>query len=54
MIKSLEKYGTKDMLPARKEVAESDPATDTINHSFWIRQWADKAIDAIQRSAGQH
>ena len=53
-IKSLEKFGTVDMIPALKQVAESDPAVDRVDHSRWMREWATKAITAIQARAGQH
>ncbi len=52
--KSLEDFGTVEMIPALKQVAESDPAVDSVDHSRWIRERAAKAITAIQERAGQH
>jgi hypothetical protein len=52
-VKSLEKFGTEDMIPALRQIAESDSAVDTVNHTFWIRSRAVKAIAAIQKRAGQ-
>jgi hypothetical protein len=40
------------MVPALKEVAKSDPA-DGRDHSFWIREYAIRAIAAIQSRTGQ-
>jgi len=53
-VKSLEQFGTQEIIPALKQVAESDPAVDKVNHSYWIREYAAKAIAAIQQRAGQH
>ena len=52
-VKSLERFGTPDMIPALEEVAMSDPA-DARDYGFWIREYAAHAIAAIHnRAAGQ-
>jgi hypothetical protein len=53
-VESLEKFGTEDMIPVLKEVAESDPAIGKTTQSYWIRGYAAKAIAAIQKRASQH
>jgi hypothetical protein len=51
-VKSLERFGAPDMIPALKQVANSDPANGG-DHSFWIREYAVRAIAAIQSRTGQ-
>lgn len=48
-INSLEKFGTKDMIPALRQVAESDQAVGKTTHGYWLRGRAAKAISTIQR-----
>jgi hypothetical protein len=51
-VESLAKYGTEEAVPALKQVAETDPATDRVDHSYWIRKRAARAIAEIQKRAG--
>jgi HEAT repeats len=51
-VMSLERFGTPDMIPALKEVAKSDPAGGG-DHGFWIREYAVRAIAAIQSRTAQ-
>jgi len=51
-IKSLERFGTPEMIPSLRDVAKSDPAGDA-DHGFWIREYAVHAIAAIQSRAAQ-
>jgi len=51
-VRSLERFGAPDMIPPLKEVAKSDPA-DGGDHSFWIREYAVRAIAAIHSRAGE-
>ena len=53
-INCLEKFGTDNMIPALRQVAESEPAISKTNHIFWLRGRAAKAISAIQERASQH
>lgn len=53
-VHSLAEFGGEDMIPALLQVSESDPYVDKTNHNFWIREYASKAIKAIQQRAGQH
>jgi HEAT repeat protein len=52
-VEELAKFGTEEMIPALKQVAESDPAMDNVDHSYWIRKRAAKAIAAIQKRLGR-
>lgn len=49
-VRSLERFGAPDIVPALVEVAKSDPA-DGGDHDFWIREYAIRAIAAIQSRA---
>lgn len=51
-VRSLERFGAPDMIPALKQVANSDPA-DGGDHTFWIRKYAVHAIASIQSRTGQ-
>jgi HEAT repeat protein len=51
-VEGLGKFGTEDMIPALKAVADTDPAPEVHGHS--IRKWAAEAIAKIQKRAGQH
>lgn len=48
-VDTLESHGGTDLIPALREVAESDPAVSGATHEFWIRKEAAKAIAAIQQ-----
>jgi hypothetical protein len=50
-ISALEKFGGQDMIPALKQVAETDPSPEVQGHS--IRKRAEQAIVAIQKRVGQ-
>jgi hypothetical protein len=51
-VKSLERFGAPDMIPLLREVAKSDSA-DGGDHGFSIREYAVRAIAAIQSRTGQ-
>ncbi len=51
-VENLAKVGTEEMIPALRQVAESDPAVDRVNH-YWIRNRAVKAIATIEKRSGQ-
>jgi hypothetical protein len=56
-VNALERFGGTDMIPALQEIARSDPAsekTDNGGERCPIREYAAKAIDAIQKRSGQH
>jgi len=48
-VEGLGKFGTEDMIPALKGVADTDPAPEAHGHS--IRKWASEAIVKIQKRA---
>jgi HEAT repeats len=50
-VEALGHYGSEDMIPALKEVAETDPSPDG---EYAIRKWAAEAIAAIQKRAGEN
>lgn len=50
-VKALERYGSEEMIPELKEVAETDISPDG---QFAIRRWAAEAIAAIQKRAGKN
>jgi HEAT repeat protein len=50
-IEGLGKFGTEDMIPALKAVAEADPAPEVHGHS--VRKRAAEAFVQIQKRAGQ-
>jgi len=47
-VHALAVFGGKDMIPALRQVTQSDSYTDKENHSFWIREYANQAIQSIQ------
>jgi HEAT repeat protein len=47
-VEALAHYGSEAMIPALKEVAETDPSPD---EEYAIRKWATEAIAAIQERA---
>jgi len=49
-IGALGKFGGQDMIPALRQVAETDPSPEVQGHS--IRKRAAKAIEAIQKRTG--
>lgn len=51
IVEGLGKFGTEDMIPALKAVADTDPGPEVHGHS--IRKWAAEAIVKIQKRAGQ-
>lgn len=51
VVHALAGFGGEDMIAALRQVAESDPYVDKDNHSFWIREYATQAIDAIEQRA---
>jgi hypothetical protein len=53
-VHALAEFGGEDMIPALRQIAESDPYVDTDNHSFWIRDYAHQAIDAIEQRVAKH
>jgi len=52
-INSLEKFGTEDMIPDLKHVAESDPAISQRTHKYWLREKAAKAIVSVGERSSQ-
>lgn len=54
VVHALAGFGGEDMISALREVAESDPYVDKDSHSFWIREYATQAIDAIEQRAAKH
>jgi len=50
-VKGLGKFGTEDMIPALKAVAEAEPAPEVHGHS--LRKRAAEAIAQIQKRAAQ-
>lgn len=50
-VSALAKFGGEDMIPALEEVSKTDPSVDKLDHSLWIREYAAKAIAAIQKRA---
>ncbi len=52
-VHALAQFGGEDMIPALRQVSESDPYVDKENHSFWIREYATQAVDAIEQRAGK-
>lgn len=54
IVRALGKFGGEDMIPALEEVSKTDTSVDELKHNFWIREYAVKAIAAIQARAGQH
>lgn len=52
-VEELARFGTEEMIPALEDVAKSDPATDRVDHSHWIRKRAARAIAEIQKRAGR-
>jgi hypothetical protein len=50
-VEALGSFGTEDMIPALKAVAETDPSPEVQGHS--IKKSASEAIAAIQKRAGQ-
>ncbi len=50
-IEALKSFGGEDMIPALKQVAQSDPAAPAANGDS-IRKWAAEAIAAIEKRAG--
>jgi HEAT repeat protein len=49
IVEALGNFGTDDMIPALKAVADTDPAREVHGHS--IRKWAANAIEQIQKRA---
>jgi hypothetical protein len=49
VVEGLGKFGSEDMIPALKAVADTDPALEVHGHS--IRKWAAEAIAKIQKRA---
>jgi len=50
-IEALGNFGGEDMIPALKQVAETDPAPEVNGYS--IRKWAVEAIAAIEKRGGR-
>lgn len=52
-VEELAKFGAEEIIPALEDVAQSDPSTDRVDHSHWIRKRAARAIAEIQKRAGR-
>ncbi len=50
-VDALGDFGGQDMIPALRQVEESDPAVSKTRQNFWIREDAAKAIAAIQKES---
>ena len=50
-LKALERFGAEDMIPALRNVAETDPDP---SEGYAIRKWAAEAIAAIQKRTGHN
>jgi hypothetical protein len=51
-IEALKSFGGEDIIPALKQIAETDPAAPAANGDS-IRKWAAEAIEAIEKRAGR-
>jgi hypothetical protein len=51
-IEALKSFGGEDIIPALKQIAETDPAAPAANGDS-IRKWAAEAIAAIEKRAGR-
>lgn len=52
IIEGLREFGTEDMIPALKVVADTDSAREVYGHS--IRKWAAEAVEQIQKRSHTH
>lgn len=53
-VDALGDFGTEDMIPALRQVAESDPALNKTKQTYWIREDAATAITEIRKRTGHN
>jgi HEAT repeat protein len=49
IVRALGTYANRDMIPALRSVAESDPAFSSLTNAYWIRKYAVKAMADIEQ-----